>query len=69
MGLIELASLFNKYAYVDSTLGCFIIGKRGNWVNLDKVSTIEMQSILKVALNKVSSQNHNEKLGIEGFDK
>ena len=41
----------------------------GRWLSLYKVTTRELQSILKVALSKVSTQNYNAKLGIEGFDK
>ena len=40
-----------------------------NWLNLTKVTTKELQTILKVNLGKVSPQDHKTKLGIEEFDK
>ena len=45
------------------------MGENGAWLNLNKVSTKELQAILKINLGKVSSQDHKTKLGIQEFDK
>ena len=50
-------------------MGYTIIGENGNWLNIDKITTQELQAILKIHLGKVSSQDHKTKLGIDEFDK
>ena len=69
VGLRELASSFNEDEDEGMTGEKYILCERGRWLKLNKVTTKEFQSILKLALGKVSSQNHDVKLGIEGFDK
>ena len=68
-GLVELASNFNEDNNVTTDVRYNIMGENKNWLNLNKVTTKELQSILKVNLEKVSSQDHKTKLGIEEFDK
>ena len=68
-GLIELASNFNDDNNTDTNVGYNITGENNNWLDLNKVTTKELQSILKIRLGKVSSQDHITKLGIEVFDK
>ena len=68
-GLIELASNFNENNNVDTNADNEIINECGTWLKLNKVTTKELQSILKLRLGKVSPQNHNVKLGINNFDK
>ena len=68
-GLVELASTFNEDNNVDINAGYNIMGENGNWLKLNKITTKELQSILKINLGKVSSQDHKTKLGINEFDK
>ena len=68
-GLVELASSFNEDSNVGTSTGYKIIDESQNWHDLNKLSTKELQSILKVKLGKVSSQDHKTKLGIDEFDK
>ena len=68
-GLVELASTFNEDNNVDTDVRYSIMGENQNWLNLKIVTTKELQSILKINLGKVSSQDHKTKLGIEEFDK
>ena len=68
-GLVELASTFNEDNNVDTDVRYSIMGENQNWLNLNIVTTKELQSILKINLGKVSSQDHKTKLVIEEFDK
>ena len=68
-GLIELASNFNEYINEDSNADRYIINERGLWLSINKMTTKDLQSILKINLGKISSQDHNAKLGIDNFDK
>jgi hypothetical protein len=68
-GLVELASNFNEDNNVAPDVRYNIMGENKNWLNLTKVTTKELQTILKINLEKVSSQDHKTKLGIEEFDK
>ena len=68
-GLIELASSFDEYNNVQVNTIYNIIGENNNWLDLYKITAKELQSILKINLGKVSSQNHIAKLGIDEFDK
>ena len=68
-GLVELASTFNEDNNLDIDVGYSIIGEHKNWLNLNKVTTKELQSILKINLGKVTSQDHKIKLGIDEFNK
>ena len=45
------------------------MGENRQWLDLNKVNAKELQSILKIILSKVSSQDHITKLDIEEFDK
>ena len=68
-GLIELASSFNEDNNVEMNAGLCLMGENKNWLDLKKITAKELQSILKINLGKVSSQNHTIKLGINEFDK
>ena len=68
-GLAELASNFNEDNNVDPDVRYSIMGENRNWLKLNKVTTKELQTILKSSLGKVSSQDHKTKLGIDEFDK
>ena len=68
-GLVELASTFNEDNNINTRAGYSIMGENQNWLDLNKVTTKVLQSILKINLGKVSSQDHKTKLGIDEFDK
>jgi hypothetical protein len=68
-GLIELASSFNEDNNVEMNAGFCLMGENKNWLDLRKITAKELQSILKINLGKVSSQNNTIKLGINEFDK
>ena len=68
-GLVELASTFNEDSNININTGYSIMGENRNWIDLSKVTTKELQIILKLNLGKISSQDHKTKLGIEDFDK
>ena len=69
VGLVELASTFNENDNVEMNAGYIIMGKNKNWLDLNKITTKELQSILKINLGKISAQDHRAKLGIEEFNK
>jgi hypothetical protein len=68
-GLVGLASTFNEDNNMTINVGYNILGEKNNWLDLNKVTTKELQSILKIHLKKVSSQDHKTKLGIDEFNK
>ena len=68
-GLVELATNFNEDNNENTNVRYNIMGENRIWLNLNKVTTKELQSILKINLMKVSSQDHKTKLGIDNFDK
>ena len=68
-GLVELASNFNEDNNADINAGYIIMGENKNWLDLNKITTKELQSILKINMGKVSSQDHTTKLGINEFNK
>jgi hypothetical protein len=68
-GLVELATNFNEDNNADINVGYTMMGEKGDWLNLNKITTKELQSILKINLGKISSQDHKTKLGIDEFDK
>ena len=64
VGLVELASTFNEDNNGATDAGYTIMGENKNWLDLYKTTTKELQSILKINMGKVSSQDHKSKLGI-----
>ena len=64
--LNELASSLNEDANIEMSGASYIMSEGGNWLKRNKVTTKELQSILKVALGKVSSRNQDVRLAIEG---
>ena len=69
VGLVELASTFNENENVETNAGYIIMGDNKNWLDINKITTKELQSILKLNLGKISAQDHRAKLGIEEFNK
>ena len=69
VGLVELASSYNEDNNADINAGYIIMGENKNWLDLNKITTKEMQAILKINIGKVTSQDHNTKLGINDFNK
>ena len=69
VGLVELASSYNEDNNADINAGYIIMGENKNWLDLNKITTKEMQAILKINIGKVTSQDHKTKLGINDFDK
>ena len=69
VGLVDLASTFNENDNVEMNAGYIIMGENKNWVDINKITTKELQSILKLNLGKISAQDHKAKLGIEEFNK
>ena len=68
--LIQLASTFDEDNNEDINAGYNIMGENNkNWLNINKITTKELQSTLKIILGKVSSQDYINKLGIDEFDK
>ena len=53
---------------MDMSGGSYIMSEGAIWLYQNKVTTEDLQSILKVALGKVSFHDHDAKLGIEGFN-
>ena len=69
VGLIELASAFNVDGSAVTQSSNIVMGINKNWIDLNNITTKELQSILKVSLGKVSAQDHKTKLGIDDFNK
>ena len=69
VGLIEYAASYNEDFNNDTNDISHLLLSDGNWKELSKVTTKELQGLLKNALGKVSSQDFNAKLGIDNFDK
>ena len=66
-GLLQLESSYYRVALMNMRDVNYIISESWNWLELNTVATKELQSLLKVALHKVSYQNHDAKMGIERF--
>jgi hypothetical protein len=61
--MIEIAASYDE-TMIEDSLGLTNIHIKGEmWKELNKVTTKELKSTLKVALNKVSSQDFNTRLG------
>ena len=66
--LIEMASAYNEDLNEDSEGLTHILNKEGTWTEIKKLTTKDIQKILKEALNKITNQDFNMKLGIVNFD-
>ena len=60
--LLELASSFEEETTVEMGEVSNVLDDNGKWIKSDKISTKELQWILKYAMGKVSSQNFKTKL-------
>ena len=67
--LIEIAGAYDENVNRDSLGLTHILMKDGSWKEIDKITTKELQWILKSALGKIESQDFCRKLGIDSFDK
>jgi 7-cyano-7-deazaguanine synthase in queuosine biosynthesis len=67
--MIEIAASYDENVNIDSWVITHILIKGEKWKELDKVTTKAMQSTLKVALNKLYSQNFNIRLGTTDYYK
>jgi hypothetical protein len=67
--IIEIAASRDENVNEDSLGLTNILIKGEMWKELDKVTTTELQSTLKVTLNKVSSQDFNARLGTIDYNK
>ena len=66
---MKLASTFDREANVNfNTFDC-TLGINGGWIELSKVTTRELQKLLKKVMGKVYYQEHMLKLGVEDFDR
>jgi hypothetical protein len=67
--MIEIAASYNESMNNDSLgLTCILIKAEAR-TEIDKVTTKELQSALKVAQNKISNQEFNSSLGTTDFNK
>ena len=67
--MVEIAANYNENVNNDSVGLKYILTKEGEWVELVKVTTKELQRTLKVAKKKVSVQDFNIRLGITDYNK
>ena len=67
--MIEIAASYDENVNEDSLGLTNILIKGEMWKELDKVTTKELQSTLKVALNKISNQDFNTRLGTIDYNK
>jgi hypothetical protein len=67
--IIEIAASYNENLNEDSMGLTNILIKGEIWKGLHKVTTKELQSTLKVALNKVSHQHFNTRLWTTDYKK
>ena len=67
--MIEIAASYDEGVNEDSRGLTHVLTKGEEWMEVGKVTTKLLQSTLKIALNKVSSQDFNLKLGITEYNK
>jgi zinc-binding in reverse transcriptase len=67
--MIEIAGTYDENVNRDSMGLSHILMRNGNWKEIDKITTKELQWTLKSALGKIESQDFCRKLGIDSFDK
>ena len=68
VGLIEYVASYNEDINDDTNGLSHLFLSDGRWKELNKVTTKELQCMLKTALGKVSSQDFDVKLEIENFN-
>ena len=67
--MIEIATSYDENVNKDSLGLTHILTKGEIWTEMEKVNTKELQRTLKVALNKISNQEFNTKLGTVDYNK
>jgi hypothetical protein len=61
--MVEIASNYNDNLNNDSVGKKYILIKGEEWMDIDKISTKELQRTLKVARKKITVQDFNVRLG------
>jgi hypothetical protein len=64
-----MGSSYNENINNDSAGMKYILTKGEEWIELDKITTKELQKTLKVANKKISAQDFNVKLGTKDYNK
>jgi hypothetical protein len=67
--MTKIAAIYDENVNEDSLCLINLLIKGEMWKELDTETTEELQSIFKVALNKVSSQDCNTRLGTIDYNK
>jgi hypothetical protein len=67
--MVEMGSSYNENVNDDSMGMKYILTKGDEWIELDKITTKELQRTLKVAKKRISAQDFNVKLGTIDFNK
>jgi hypothetical protein len=67
--MVEIVAIYNENVNNDSVGLKFILTKGEEWMEVNKITTEELQRTLKVAKNKISTQDFNAKLGTLDYKK
>ena len=67
--MMEIAASYDENVNRDSMGLTHILMRGEEWMEIGKATTKMLQGTLKVALNKISSQDFNLKLGITDYNK
>jgi hypothetical protein len=68
-GMFEMAVNYNENVNNNSTGIKYLLTKGGEWMNINKITTKELQRTLKVAKNRISTQDFNIRLGTIDYKK
>ena len=67
--MVEIAANYNENVNNDSVGLKYILTKGEEWIELNKITTKELQRTLKVAKERISVQDFNERLGTIDYKK
>jgi hypothetical protein len=67
--MVEVASSYNENVNNDSDSLKYILIKGEDWMEINKITTKDLQRTLKVAKNKISTQEFDMKLGTIAYKK
>ena len=67
--MIEIASCYDECVNKDSLGLTHTLNKEEIWIEIEKLTTKELQSILKVALSRISNPEFNVRLRTESYNK
>jgi exo-beta-1,3-glucanase (GH17 family) len=67
--MVEMAPTYNENINNDSVSLKYILIKGDELMEINKITTNELQRTLKVAKNKISAQNFNAKLRTKDYKK